>query len=156
MNRHHELQAAVGASSLGMLADAVVLATVHFRERGILTEQDRGVLGRAAALLRAVAELGGNQVVGTNTLQGMASIDVLDGTLEAVMNARPSPDEATIDFVKETADKIENLLQGSASDEIAGEIAELFEKLAVVTLRQGEEIVENRGKRQWMHTASHS
>jgi hypothetical protein len=152
----HRLEVAISNGSLGMLADDVVVAALHYLAGTMLSNRDREVLARAVDVLKAVTELDGRQVVTGPTLRTMAPLNALDETFEAVTSASASADlSGAITGYIET---VNSILASNATPANVMELKELFERLAQLTLARSEEMVRpSRDERhEWIKKALNS
>ena len=136
------LGSASGVASLGMLADDALLAVVRYLGGQAATERDRKALEQAMQVLQTIGELGERRVEPTSGLRAMASLGVLDETVQAVTHASPGVDAGDlVAALTQLQDAIRSVLAGNAHRDTATRLKVFFDRLGVITLAKSEEVV---------------
>lgn len=139
------LGSASGAASLGMLADDAALALMRYRKgRTSLVDRDKAALEQALGILHAISELGERRIEPTPALKAMASLGVLDETVQAVSDASTTSSDHGIKVLGALQDGIRAVLAGDADQPTTERLQQFFDRLGAVTLARSEEIVQPR------------
>jgi hypothetical protein len=149
------LEAAATSSSIGLLADDVLLALLRQIGEQSLTERDREVLTHALELLRAFTELRREQVATGHVLRAMAPLTALDESTSALASALSGDMASEIQKYIQTIDTI---LSGQANDDSVLELQAFFERLAEETLERSRSMFSSPREdiSEWIRKASTS
>ena len=149
------LEIALNNGSLGMLADDVVVALIHYGARRRLSDRDRVSVEKAAAILSAVTQMSGRELATGAVLRTMAPLSALNETFEQVTNASALSAEEFTETIKRYVDILRGVLSNSASRQDAIAVRDLFERLAQLTLVRSDDIVRpsRDEQEQWTNRA---
>ncbi len=149
------LEAAATSSSLGLLADDVLLALLRQIGQQPLTDRDRQALTQALQLLRAFTELRRDEVATGPVLRAIAPLTALDESTSALASALTGDRESGIQRHIQTIDTI---LAGQADDDSVLQLQTFFERLAEETLERSRSMFSSPREdiREWIRKASTS
>jgi hypothetical protein len=154
LNRH-SIEAAANTVSIGMLADDATLAALRYLEKHDLDDRDKQVLERARNVLLQVAEFAGRELVTTHILREMTSVRALDETFDAVAEAGASSRGDIAAVISRLGTAIQAIIQGTANDEEATMVRDLFDRLSRITLDRSRQLVRptNQQRYEWIRAA---
>jgi hypothetical protein len=138
-----------------MLADDATLAALHYLEKHELHERDKQVLERARNMLLQVAEFAGRKLVSTHMLRDMTSVRTIGETFDAVAAAGSSSHTDIAAMFSRFGTAIQAILQGTADDQEASMVRDLFDRLSRITLERSRELVRptNQQRYEWIRAA---
>ncbi len=127
------LEAAATNSSVGLLADNVLLALLRQIGQQSLRDRDRQALADAHQLLHALTELRRDEVATGSVLRTMAPLTALDESTTALASALSGDMASEIQRHMHT---IDNILSGQADADAVLQLQTFFERLAQETLER--------------------
>lgn len=153
------VEAASASALLGMLADSALVAVLHFKESGPVSERDREALQSVRDLLDAVAQVSSRSVSSHESRRSMAPLAALGETVQAVTSAREGPDHGNLsDAIGQLTADLEAVLNGTANDDVTARLRRFLDRLAEITLARTEELARpgRETRSEWIKTASPS